>query len=257
MPRKGFPLLALALAGLAAAPARAQDAPAPERPDGFPRRYLDAAAYRTGGTLLHDWPALTRLVRWSATIEAAQVDPEATLSTELVAELRSRVDSLGAEPVPAFLEPVADSVATTIAEILDHLDAAEASLDSLPDLDPAAAGEPAAAPPAGAPPEREPPPVAEEERRQENRSDRQRTLVTGNTAVTVPAGLAVGAAADSLPTAALEATDNFFDRLALALTALDRLVHLTRTAGRPVSEDPADPPGASSAPGTPPPRAGP
>ncbi|HUP02109.1 MAG TPA: hypothetical protein VM737_11385 [Gemmatimonadota bacterium] len=191
---------------------------APSRPDartvGFEREYLDASAYRSQRVLLRDWPALTSLVRWSGRLEAALAEEDATFSAELLAEFRARVDSLAKRPLPDFLEPEAEGVRGHFTAIDTILDRAEASLGTLP-APAIAAGETPNAP------------------------ERRRTLVTGRTAVTVPAGVRVGSA-DSLPTAELlEQELNFTDYVALALTELDGLVHLVRDVGREAGEEDA------------------
>ena len=200
------------LAGLliAAPPLHAQIA---EDPDTlrFERRYLDASAYRSERVLLHDWPALTRLVRWSSRVETALSEENATLSADLLAEFRARADSLFATSVPKFLETEADSARAHLAAIDSLLERAESSLAALPS-----------------------PTVSGEE--SPNVTGRQRTLVTGRTAVTVPAGVEVGEG-DSLPTAELPEEElNFTDYIALALTELDGLVHLVREVGRALGE---------------------
>ncbi|MDX1624236.1 MAG: hypothetical protein R3199_09670 [Gemmatimonadota bacterium] len=206
--RKFPPLLAvLALIALAA-PASAQEPASEEREaPGFERKYIDASAYRGDPVLLRDWPALSRTLQWTRRLEAAVAQDDRTLSADLIEGFRARIDSLERSPRPAFLETRADSVDTALGSIRARLDSAEASLAALP-------------------PEAKP--TGEEA---DNAPDRQRTLVTGNTAVTVPAGVRVGEA-DTLPAAELEGEpENFVDHLALALAGLDRLVHLVRTAG--------------------------
>jgi hypothetical protein len=193
-----------------AAPAEARAQEAAEPPKSFERTYIDASAYRGVQSQLHDWPGLTRLVVWARRLEAAVSESDQTLSAELLAGFRARVDSLREEDPPAFLEARADSVATALDRLAQALDEADASLGAMPEAqitprDSAASADAA----------------------------RQRTLVTGSTAVTVPAGVAVGAARDSLPSVTFQQgeTLTFVDRVALALLELDRVVHLTRTAG--------------------------
>lgn len=229
MREKSLRLVALIFGlGLIAPPASGLGQTAAGQP-GFEREYLDPGAYRSGGVILHDWPGLTRLVRWSARIESAVTSEDATLSAELLGEFRMRVDSLAGEPLPGFLEGRADSARSALTAIDSILTRAEASLAALP---------PEAVPTGG---------------EGVNAPERQRTLVTGRTAVTVPAGIPVGQA-DSLPTAELAPRgENFMDMVVLALTELDRLVHLTRTAGQhtregPAGEAPSPPPGTGRRP---------
>ncbi|MGH7549272.1 MAG: hypothetical protein ACREMD_15400 [Gemmatimonadota bacterium] len=217
-------LLAAAMLVLApsAGPALAQSDAA--QPEGFRRQYLDADAYRTGGATLREWPSLGALVRWSRELERAVAEDDETLSGALLAEFRTRVDSFATESLPAFMAPSADSVDAAIDSLGAHLDRAEAWLEALPPA---------------------PTPTGDEA---VNEAARKRTLVTGRTAVTVPAGVKVGAE-DSLPTAALPGEEeNFLDLVNLALADLDRLVHLVRTTGRPETED------ASGSPSTPEPK---
>lgn len=207
---------ALAISAVAVAPAVAQtgDEPA-ERPErrGFERRYIDADAYRSDRVLLRDWPALERLLAGSRALEAAVAGDDQTLSAELLAEFRARVDSLSESPLPDFLAARADTVRAAIEAIGASIDRAEASLDTIPPRARPTGGEGVNAP------------------------ERQRTLVTGNTAVTVPAGVEVGGR-DTLPTAEVGGEPRtFVDLVALALADLDRLVHLVRTAGEPLSPE--------------------
>lgn len=205
------PILFLALLlALAAPEARGQaDSTAAE---GFTPRYIDAAARRSNPVMIRDWPGLTRLLTWTRTIEAAVAEQDSTVSTDLVEAFRARVDSLAAEPVPEFLAGRRDTLAATFEAIGARIDAAEAALA-------ATAPEVRATGEAG-----------------ENVPERQRTLVTGRTAVTVPAGVAVGDR-DTLPKAAIEGGEpaNYFDHLSLALAGLDGLVHLVRAADPAVS----------------------
>lgn len=204
-PRKLPTLGALLLALAAGSPAVGQE-PAPA--EGFRRQYLDADAYRSGPASLAAWPELGELVRGSRELEAAVAEDDQTLSGELLLAFRAGVDSMAARPLPVFMEPQADSVRATLDSLAAHLARAEAWLGALPPAPSAGEGE--------AP----------------NEVQRERTLVTGRTAVTVPAGVKVGSA-DSLPTAVLAGEEeNFLDLLNLALSDLDLLVHLARTAGR-------------------------
>jgi hypothetical protein len=214
-----------------------QEAPPPLK--SFERKYIDAARYRQDQVQLYDWQALTELVVWSRHLESAVAQSDQTLAGELIDEFARRVDSLQAHPVPDFLEGRADSVRAALTAIDSALERAEAAVAALP--------QPEVTPQAG------------------NASadpQRQRTLVTGSTAVTVPAGVAVGSERDSLPTVAFEAGEsvNFVDLVVLALLELDRVVHLTRTAGaearRQVTESPSARE-ASPAPETRPPREAP
>lgn len=195
-----------------AAPALAQSAD-----DGFTRRHIDAEARRSNRVLLRDWPELSGLLAWTRRLEAAVVDDDETLSAELIGEFRARVDSLASRPVPEFMTSRRDSVNGMFGSIRGRLDRAEAALEAAP------------------------PTVRAEEGAAPNAPDRKRTLVTGRTAVTVPAGVAVGDA-DTLPRAAIEGEEpqNYVDLVALALADLDRLVHLVRKAGsEPVNGSPA------------------
>lgn len=222
-------LLALVPGG----PALAQADSIPE-PEGFRRQYLDAGAYRTAALTLREWPDLGALVRWSRQLERAVAEDDQTLSGELLAEFRVRVDSLGSRPLPAFMERSADSVQVALDSLEAHLDRADAWLAALPPVPVRSDGEAV------------------------NEASNQRTLVTGNTAVTVPPGVRVGTE-DSLPTAELPGEEeNFVDLVHRALADLDRLVHLVRTSGRraggPASES-QPPPAPSPSPDTgPPPR---
>src|SRR5688500_4458406 len=165
MGRPVFPLLAiLTLLGVPAAVSGQEDPPA----EPFERRYIDAESRRSDAPLLLDWPELNRLVRWSRAVESAVAAPDSGLPGELLAAFRTRVDSLAAAPLPGFLAARRDSVRATIDALRADLDAAEAALK---------------APPA------EVRPTGGEA---DNAPSRQRTLVTGGTAVTVPAGVAVG-----------------------------------------------------------------
>lgn len=204
------PLLLLTAMLVAGSPVAAQEAPADTAPEGFERLYIRAADRRSDPVLLRDWPELTRLVRWAKGLEAAVASEDDSLSGALVGEFRARLDSLAEAPLPKVLEASRDSVQAVIAAIRSDLDRAEESLTTAPRGVSFAGGVAANAP------------------------ERQRTLVTGNTAVTVPAGVAVGAP-DTLPTAEVgaEPVAPFVEMIDQALSDLDRLVHLTRIAGRP------------------------
>jgi hypothetical protein len=241
-PRKLPALCAVLLALAGGPPARAQE-PAPADPAGFRRQYLQAEAYRTGtSATLSEWPELGGLIRASRELEAAVAEDDQTLSGELLLTFRARVDSLAARPLPAFMEPQADVVRTTLDSLGEHLARAEAWLGALPPAPAATDGSAV------------------------NEVESERTLVTGRTAVTVPAGVRVGSE-DSLPTAELPGEEeNFLDLLNRALSDLDLLVHLTRTAGRDPASEPASAeavssarpaPGPSSPARTAPPRRGP
>jgi hypothetical protein len=203
---KGLPLLLGMLISLSLAPqARGQES---EDAPGFQRHYLEVETYRDQKILLRDWPALSRLVAWSAALEETVAEEADTLSTEMFEEFRARADSLATEPLPPFFTgEAADSVRVTLEELVAILGEADSLLGEAPETPARVAGE------------------------QLNTPAEERTLVTGNTAVKVPAGVAVGEA-DSLPSAELGPEElNFVDRLTLALTTVDRLVHLTRAAG--------------------------
>lgn len=187
----------------------------------FTRRYIDAQARRSHRVLLRDWPELTSLLTWSRRLETAVTVEDQTLSADLVEEFRARVDTLASRPVPEFLAARSDSVEATFASIRSRLDRAGEALEA------------------------EGPSVRPEEGQAPNASDRKRTLVTGETSVTVPSGVAVGDR-DTLPRARIEGgeTGNYVDLVALALADLDRLVHLVRkthqdVSGSPSSEEPA------------------
>ena len=223
-----FPLreltLALVLSGfVAAGPARAQD-PTGEPavtppPAGFEPRFIDADTYRDDQVLLYAWPALTRLVRWSAPVAQAVAEPDSTLSPELIQDFRQRVIALAEEEPPTFLAAQRDSVRTVLRAVEARLDQAEAMLtESLPAR---------IAQPTG--------------QDRPNVPDRDRTYATGPTAVRVPAGVGVGEA-DSLPGAELEGSnggENYVDMVAAALDEMDTLVHLVRKVGATTSEAPA------------------
>lgn len=199
-----------------AGPALAQSGA--EDSEGFRRQYLQVDAYRTGDAILHQWPSLGALVRWSRELERAVAEDDQTLSGELLASFRARVDSFATEPLPAFMEPNADSVGVALDSLQSHLDRADAWLEALPPAPETTDGEAV------------------------NEANRRRTLVTGSTAVTVPAGVRVGTE-DSLPTAELPGEEeNFLDLVNLALADLDRLVHLVRTTGPRRGESPSGPP---------------
>src|SRR5512134_605981 len=100
---------------------------------GFEPRFIDADSYRDSQVLLHDWPALTDLVRWSAPLAEAISLDDATLPAELLEELRVRVDQLAKAGPPAFLAARRDSVASILDAVEARLDEADAMLaDSLP-----------------------------------------------------------------------------------------------------------------------------
>lgn len=206
MSDKGLPFLVVILISLVFVPQmRGQESE--DRP-GFRRQYLEVEAYRNQKILLRDWPALSRLVAWSATVEESVAQQADTLSTAMFEEFRVRADSLATQPLPPFFNPdAADSVRATLEQLVSTLGEADSLMGEAPETPARVAGE------------------------QLNAPAEERTLVTGNTAVRVPAGVAVGEA-DSLPRVELGPEElNFVDRLTLALTALDRLVHLTRAAG--------------------------
>ena len=236
-----LPILGAVLLGLAAGTRAEAQEPTP--PEGFRRQYLRGEAYRTEtSATLAEWPALGELVRGSRELETAVAEDDQTLSGELLLAFRAGVDSLAARPLPAFMEPQADTVRVTLDSLAAHLARAEAWLGALPPAPSATDG--AAV----------------------NEVASERTLVTGSTAVTVPAGVRVGDE-DSLPTAELPGEEeNFIDLLNRALSDLDLLVHLTRTAGRSPEPEPASAeeisaarpaPAASSPARTAPPRPGP
>jgi hypothetical protein len=206
MNHKGLPLLLAMLVSLVVgSQALGQES---EDPPGFRRQYLEVEIYRNQKVLLRDWPALSRLVAWSAALEEAVAEEADTLSTEMFEEFRARADSLAGQPLPLFFtDEAADSVRATLEELVAILGAADSALGVAPEAPERKSGE------------------------QLNTPIEERTLVTGNTAVTVPAGVAVGEV-DSLPSAELRPEElNFVDRLTLALTVVDRLVHQTRAAG--------------------------
>lgn len=209
--------------------ASGQEAAEPADPaPGFEPRFIDADSYRDSQVLLHDWPALTDLVRWSAPLAEAISLDDATLPAELVEELRARVGALAEAGPPTFLAARRDSVASILEAVEARLDEADAMLaESLPSD---------VADPTG------------EER--PNVADRNRTYATGPTAVTVPAGIDVGEA-DSLPGAeiAAGASLTYVDLVAEALEELDGLVHLVRKSGEPSpargAAAPSSPPGTA------------
>lgn len=213
MTRRWFPPTLILAALAASGPATAQEDPPPEAPPAFERRYIDAGERRSNPVLLVDWPELSRLVDWSHGIEAAVTGEGDTLASELVDAFRARIDSLEAAPLPAFLTESEDSIRVAFDEIRIRLDAADAAL--------------------AAPSTR----ISFMGGAGRNVPERQRTLVTGETAVTVPAGVAVGEI-DSLPTAEVgpAPAGSFLDHLSGALAGVDRLVHLTRGAGRTAEE---------------------
>lgn len=213
MTRQTFRRLLLPLAILLAVPVGQARAQAGDEAgsEGFTPRYIDASARRTNPVMLRDWPGLTRLLAWTRTVETAVAEQDSTVSTDLVEAFRARVDSLDAAPLPEFLAARSDSVDARIDAIVARIEAAEAAIEAAPPEVRATGG-------AG-----------------ENAPERQRTLVTGRTAVTVPAGVAVGDR-DTLPRAAIEGEPvNWLDHLSLALAELDGLVHLVRSAARDVS----------------------
>jgi hypothetical protein len=224
-------LAAVCLAG----PASGQEpAGTSEAPPGFEPRFIDAEAYRDSQVLLHDWPALTDLVRWSAPLAEAISLDDASLPAELLEELRMRVEDLAEAGPPAFLAAREDSVASILDAVEARLDEADAMLaESLPSD---------VAEPTG------------EER--PNVADRNRTYATGPTAVTVPAGVDVGEA-DSLPGAEIAggAPVTYVDLVAAALEELDALVHLVRKSGPPSpargASAPSSPPGTEPRPPAP------
>lgn len=189
------------------APAAAQE-PAPEdEPRSFERKYIDATEYRSDPVLLQDWAELTRLLRWTRQLETAVAEEDATFPAELIIGFRARIDTLSGEPLPEFLASRADTIGATFESIRGKLARAEEALDDLAPPSTRPTGERAA-----------------------NTPDRERTLVTGRTAVTVPAGVVVGRN-DTLPAAEVGGEPvSFVDLVALALADLDRLVHLVRTA---------------------------
>ncbi|MBW3661101.1 MAG: hypothetical protein KY397_05655 [Gemmatimonadetes bacterium] len=210
---------------IAPAAAQTSDSVATE---GFTRRYIDAGSRRSNPVLLRDWPELTRLLNWTRRLETAVAGADETLSAELLEGFRARVDSLAEQPVPGFLTSRRDSVNAAIASVRSRLEEADQALSA------------------------DPPEVRRADGEAANAPDRERTLVTGRTAVTVPAGVAVGDR-DTLPKAAIEgqAPTNFVDYLALALSDLDRLVHLVRTVeinGPPAPSEPAPSPSTARPP---------
>lgn len=216
-----------------AGPSSAQEpaATAPDPAPGFEPRFIEADSYRDSQVLLHDWPALTDLVRWSAPLAEAISLDDATLPAELLDELRMRVEQLAEAGPPASLAARRDSIASILDAVEARLDEADSMLaESLPsDI----------ADPTG------------EER--PNVADRDRTYATGPTAVTVPAGIDVGEA-DSLPGAEIAdgGTITYVDLVTEALAELDGLVHLVRKSGGPSPARGA--PAPSSTQGTEPPR---
>ncbi len=230
MTRIRLPLFTFGTVAALLAPAVARSQTPSETPKSFQRIYIDAGEYRGDQTLLYDWPALTRLVVWSRGLESAVSGADETLSAELLAGFRVRVDSLREGPLPEFLGERADSVGASLGRIDAILEAAEGSLSAIPEAR-----------------------VTPREGEASADARNQRTLVTGSTAVTVPAGVAVGSARDSLPSVTFEGGEavTFVDRIGLALLELDRVVHLTRTASRspdgpaptPAGDTPPRPPG--------------
>lgn len=225
-------LVATTLAPAAAQTPEGEQAPDEEQAT-FERRYIDASSRRDAMPLLHDWPALTRLVRWSRDLENEIAEADRTISEELLEGFESRVDSLRSGGAPASLGLSPDTVATILDSLDVRLVRARAALDSVP-VEVRQTGDEASA-----------------------GSERDRTLVTGETAVRVPAGIAVGER-DTLPTAEIVGTDgpNFVDLMTEALVELDRLVHLVRRSGR-LSEEGEAAPAPTRGRGTAPPRGGP
>lgn len=220
MTRRWFPpvTMFLVLGFLPTAVAAQEDTPAPERA-AFERRYIDAADRRSHPVLLRDWPELERLVRWSHDLQTAVAAEDDSVPGRQIEEFRARLDSLEAAPRPDFLAGAEDSVRATLQAIRVDLDGAEAALAR-----PTMTVSPAFGAGANAP-------------------ERQRTLVTGGTAVTVPAGVAVGER-DSLPAADLTAAagGSYLDRMADVLSGLDRLVHHVRGVRRELASEPPVPP---------------
>lgn len=205
-----------------ASPMRAQEPDSTPASDpsvrGFEPQFIDAESYRNEEVLLYDWPALTMLVRWSAPVAEAIAREDGTLSAELLQEFRDRVRVLSEAEAPPFLSARSDSVRAILERVEARLDNAEAMLaESLP----AAVADP----------------TGEE---LPNVSDRERTYATGPTAVTVPAGVDVGAA-DSLPGARIDGyagSPTYVDLVAESLAELDGLVHMVRKIREPASRDP-------------------
>lgn len=206
-----FPLrFAIPLVGFLAlahaAPAAAQEPGPEDEPRTFERKYIDATDYRSDPVLLQDWAELTRLLRWTRRLEFAVAEEDATFPADLIVGFRARIDTLSGEPLPEFLASRTDTIRATFESIRGKLARAEAALDELA-----------------------PPPTKPTGERAANTPDRERTLVTGRTAVTVPAGVVVGRN-DTLPAAEVGGEPvSFVDLVALALADLDRLVHLVRT----------------------------
>ncbi|HKY60346.1 MAG TPA: hypothetical protein VJP59_04980, partial [Gemmatimonadota bacterium] len=119
-PVRKLPFLGATLLALAGGPPAVAQEPAP--PERFPRQYLRADAYRTASVAsLAEWPALGELVRGSRELETAVAGDDQTLSGELLVAFRERVDSLAATPLPAFMEPQADTVRVTLDSLAAHL----------------------------------------------------------------------------------------------------------------------------------------
>jgi hypothetical protein len=225
--------------GLGSLPSTAVGQDTTEPRNSFQRKYIDADSYRDDKIQLWDWPALTELVVWSRDLESAVANSDQTLAGELIAEFAARVDSLEGHALPRFLAVRSDSVEAALAGIQSALERAEAVVSAIPEAR-----------------------VTAQPGRASADRQKQRTLVTGSTAVTVPAGVAVGSARDSLPTVAFEAGEsvNFVDLVALALVELDRVVHLVRNAGkeaRPEVIGRPSAPGSTPARDTPLPRSAP
>lgn len=224
--------LSALLVAIALAPAEAQTPD--EESTTFERRYIDASSRRGVAPLLYDWPALTRLVRWSRDLESEIAEADRTISEEILEGFESRVDSLRSDGVPASLGLPPDTVATILDSLDVRLVRARAALDSIP-VEVRPTGDEASA-----------------------GSERDRTLVTGETAVRVPAGVAVGQR-DTLPTAEIVGADgpNFVDWMTEALLELDRLVHVVRRSERLNGEEAEAAPAPTRGRGTAPPREGP
>lgn len=204
------PSLFSVLATLAAVSiALGQEGDVQEDTNTFDRQYIDTDDLKRGAPhLLLEWPQLSDLVRWSRDLETAVVSEDLGRAAELLPEFRVRVDTLAAAAIPEFLVAHEDSVRGVIDSLAAHIVLADTLLAEMPGVlvaDSTALNDP---------------------------TD-ERTLITGNTAVTVPSGVFVGEA-DSLPTAEVQGQPmTFVDLISLALSDLDQLVHLTRNAGAP------------------------
>lgn len=203
-----------------------------EKPAGFERRYIDAAERRHHVTMLGDWPTLTRLIRWSRDLESQIAEADRTISEDLLDGFDARVDTLRSEGPPMTLGLPPDTVGAILDSLEARLASARVALDSIPVEVRPTGGEADAGP------------------------ERDRSLVTGETVVRVPAGIAVGDR-DTLPTAEVVGEDgpNFVDWIAEALHELDRLVHLVRRADEIRASE--DAPAATPSPDTGPRRPGP